>query len=145
MLLTQLSEDLDEFINHFLDQDIVVFSREQAIHVIHNIQIPYKYTLRWQTRGDISFLLPQDITPTPCLKLDYANNILTPTLSYLYDKEPVEVNDTRDLIIDKETGSTIKRLFDMEVTYQQDLMTLYSLKIQFSFVIQFFLFHLQFH
>ena len=125
--LTQINEQFEECLGNLYDRKQIVLSETSEIkNFIQLIYKPFKQSCLWEIRADFKTLLPQEITPLPCLTINHNGHQLDCILSFQYNKQVVDANSQEKEIIDKHSGLKIARLFDMEGVYQKDLMDLYQ-------------------
>ncbi len=113
VLLENPTQQFHDFIATFLDGPKQRYEAIEVPDFLKTIYEPYKKAIFWQVQADFAALLPQEILPTPILKLSYEDQRLNPVLSFKYGKE-------------KENSKQFIRRVDMESIYQNDLMTLYT-------------------
>jgi SNF2 family DNA or RNA helicase len=119
------SKSFINFLDNFLDRNLLVFDGNQAIQFIQRIYSPNKTLLNWIVNMDLQQFLPSDDSPTPRLDIVYENNVLTTALSYNYGHANVLPHDTNDVLKDATNGRLYKRQKDMEDIYQNDLMDVF--------------------
>lgn len=119
------SKLLTNFLDNFLDRNLLAFEGPQAVQFIQRVYSPNKHLINWMVNLDLQQFLPSDDSPTPCLSVAYENNTLTTTLSYNYGSINVFPGDTEDVLKDDTNGCLYKRQKDMEDIYQNDLMELF--------------------
>ena len=119
------SKSFLNYLDNFLDRNLLVFEGNQAIQFIQRVYSPNKNLLSWVVNLDIQQFLPSDDSPTPRLDIIYENNQLSTSLSYNYGNSNVLPHDTTDVLKDATNGRLYKRQKDMEDIYQNDLMELF--------------------
>ena len=119
------SKSFINYLDNFLDRNLLVFEANQAIQFIQRVYSPNKNLLNWVVNMDLQQFLPSDDSPTPRLDVVYENNALMTTLSYTYGNANVLPQDTVDVLKDPTNGRLYKRQKDMEEIYQNDLMELF--------------------
>ena len=119
------SKSFLNYLDNFLDRNLLVFEGNQAIQFIQRVYSPNKKLLSWVVNLDIQQFLPSDDSPTPRLDIIYENNQLSTALSYNYGNSNVLPQDTTDVLKDATNGRLYKRQKDMEDIYQNDLMELF--------------------
>ena len=119
------SKSFINYLDNFLDRNLLIFEGNQAIQFIQRVYSPNKNLLNWIINLDLQQFLPSDDSPTPRLDVIYENNTLMTTLSYNYGNENVLPQDTTTVLKDATTGRLYKRQKDMEDIYQNDLMELF--------------------
>jgi superfamily II DNA or RNA helicase len=119
------SKSFLNYLDNFLDRNLLVFEGNQAIQFIQRVYSPNKNLLSWVLNLDLQQFLPSDDSPTPKLEIIYSGSSLVTTLSYNYGHCNVLPQDTVDVLKDATTGRLYKRQKDMEEIYQNDLMELF--------------------
>jgi hypothetical protein len=126
VLIERLPQDFETFLNEFLDKDKIVFESDEVLRFIQHVYMPNRKLLFWKIQVDFLSFIPQEVTPIPLLRIGYSAPTLTPTLFFQYDREIISPDFNKDVVADKRTGKKYQRLMDMELIYQQDLMTLFN-------------------
>jgi len=135
VLIERLPQDFEMFLNEFLDKDKIVFENDEILRFIQHVYMPNRKLIFWKIQVDFLSFIPQEVTPIPLLRIGYKAPTLTPTLFFQYDGEVISPDFNRDVVSDKRTGKKYQRLMDMEMIYQQDLMTLFN-EFKLPFLLQ---------
>ena len=124
-LLDHISDDFENFMNRFLDNDTILIKGNEILNFVNKIYQPHKQHLFWQIQVDLSSLMPQLTPPVPYLSLVYKEPVLRSELSFQYGSTILSVSDKNSFVIDKRTGKSHQRIMDMEADAQNDLMQLF--------------------
>ncbi len=119
------SKSFLNYLDNFLDRNLLIFEGNQAIQFIQRVYSPNKKILNWIVNMDLQQFLPSDDSPTPRLDVIYEHNLLSTSLSYNYGNSNVLPQDETDVLKDATTGRLFKRQKNMEEIYQNDLMELF--------------------
>jgi superfamily II DNA or RNA helicase len=125
-IVQNIPQDIENFLANFFESGKIYYKEHEIVQFIKEVYSPNKNALRWNVEADLSSVLPQETTPAPLLTLNYQDSCLAILLGYQYENEVIDSTDNSDLITDRQTGKSYKRMFDMEAIYQQDLMLLFE-------------------
>ncbi len=125
-LIENLPKDLEDFVSLFLDNPRVQYKDQESIKFIHQVYSPHKKRVYWQVQADFAAILPQETTPIPVLTISTNGDSLSPTLTYQYGSTIVEPTYKGSFVKDHDTTKYYKRMPELELIYQDDLIALFS-------------------
>ncbi|MBI59923.1 hypothetical protein CL657_01740 [bacterium] len=126
-ILRKIDKRMEGFLKRLLDRQSVVIEKSEDISTfMKRLYEPYKGSFHWEIIGNVKGLLPEEISPTPLLTLNYDGQCLHPVLSFEYGNEIVDSNNKETEVIDRQTGKKMIRQPNMEDIFLQDLMGLFD-------------------
>ena len=125
VLKSNLNESFIQFIEYFIEQKSRTYHQPESYQFIKEIYQKNKDQCQWILKNDLSYLIPEEVTPVAKLYLAYENNILQPTLKFLYKDITID-SQTQEQELTAKNGQKINRMLDLESIFQTDLMTLFT-------------------
>jgi superfamily II DNA or RNA helicase len=114
------------FMDNFFEKESVTIPDDEIPGFLREVYKPHKNLINWNCTVDFSDFLPQEKDPIPILELTYKTHILQPMLSFKYGTEHITPEHVAEVVHEKQTGKKYARNKDLELIFQQDLMTLFT-------------------